>query len=50
MAAEYKFKNSRGVVITTKDASAANEMRLSPNFTEVKDEKATTKSESKPKS
>ena len=33
--AEYRFKNAQGVEITTKDASAANEMRLSPNYTEV---------------
>lgn len=40
MATEYRFKNSEGQEITTKSASAANEMRLRPGFSEVKSKPA----------
>lgn len=38
MATEYRFENKNGAVITTKDAATANEYRLRPGFTEVKDQ------------
>ena len=42
MATEYRFKNANGVEVTTKSASVANDYRLDPRFTEVKDKPKST--------